>query len=125
MYPRGADLSGTNLLWCTYGNFQFDKHIIRNGLELFVDADHAYAVSDLCSISCILFTSIGITLHWKVGKQTFIFTHFTESEVRNFYIVTKMEEYLRQILEFLSVEFHETISGLEDSQPTIDIIQAS
>ena len=36
-----------------------------------------------------------------------------------------MEEYLRQILEFLGVEFHETISGLEDSQPTIDIIQAN
>ena len=62
---------------------------------------------------------------WKFGKHTFIATHYTESEVHTFYIVTKMEEYLRQILEFLGVEFHETISGLEDSQPTIDIIQAN
>ena len=111
MYPRGADIYGTNLLWCTYGNCQFDEHIIHNGLELFVDSNHAHVVDDLCSISCILFTFLGITVHWKVGKQTFITTHSTDSEVRTFYIVTKMDEYLRHILEFLGVEFHEIISG--------------
>ena len=46
MYPRDADISGTNLLWCTYGNFQFDEHIIRNGLKLFVHDDHARAIAD-------------------------------------------------------------------------------
>ena len=91
MYPRGADLSGTNLLWCTYVNLHFYDNIIRNGLELFVDADHVRAVADLCSISCIIFTFIGITNHWKVGKQNSIATHSTESEFRTFYIVTKME----------------------------------
>ena len=47
MHPRGADIYGTNLLWCTYGNCQFGEHIIRNGLEFFVDADHACAVAYL------------------------------------------------------------------------------
>ena len=46
MYPCGADLAGTKILWCTYGNFQFDKHIIRNGLKLFVHDDHARAIAD-------------------------------------------------------------------------------
>ena len=63
MYPCGADIYGTNLLWCTYGNCQFDEHIIRNGLEFFVDAYHDCAVADLWSISCIIFTFIGITVH--------------------------------------------------------------
>ena len=36
-----------------------------------------------------------------------------------------MEEYLRQILEYLGVEFHENIISLEDSQPIIDIIQSN
>ena len=125
MYPCGADLAGTKILWCTYGNVQFDEHIIRNGLELFVDADHAHDVTDLYSIYYILFTFLGITVYWKVGKKTFITTHSTDSEVCTLYIVTKMEEYLRHILEYIGVEFYETTCGLEDTQPTIDIIQAN
>ena len=111
MYPCGDDIAGTNLLWCMYGNCQFDEHIIRNWPELFVYSDHAYSIVYLCSISCILFTFIGITFHWKVGKHTFITTHSTDSEVHIFYIATKNEEYIGQILEFLGVEFHEIISG--------------
>ena len=67
MYPCGADLDVMNLLWCTYGNFHFDEHIIRNELELFVDAYHERAVDDLCSIYCIIFNFIGITNNWRVG----------------------------------------------------------
>ena len=47
MYPRGADISGMNLLLLKYWNGQFDEHIIFKGLVLFVDADHARVVSDL------------------------------------------------------------------------------
>ena len=123
MYPHGADLAVTNLLFCTYENFQFDEYFICSGQELFVYDYYSRDVADLCSISCIIFTSLGITNHCKVSNKTFIVTHSTESEVCTFYIVTKMENYLRQILELIGVEFHETISGLKGSQLTIDIIQ--
>ena len=98
IYPRGYDISVTNLLRYTYVNGQFYEQIIRNGLSLFVDADHACAVADCRSISCILFMLLGVTVHWKVGKHPFIATNSTDSEVRTFYIVTKMAEYICHIL---------------------------
>ena len=68
MHHHGANISGTKLSWCTYENGQFDEHIIRDGVELFVDYDHACAVAYFHSISCILFNFLGVTVHWKVGK---------------------------------------------------------
>ena len=45
MYPRGADLYGTNLPRRTYENGQFDEQIIHNGVDLFVDAVHEYFIA--------------------------------------------------------------------------------
>ena len=97
-YPCGTDIFVMNLLLCTYWNGQFDDHIIHEGMGLFPYADHGRAVSDIRSISWILFTFLGITVHCKFGKQPFIDTHSTDSEARDFYIVTKMEEYICNIL---------------------------
>ena len=41
MYPCGANLAEMNLLRCMYGNEQYDKKIMCNGIELFIDSNHA------------------------------------------------------------------------------------
>ena len=102
IYTYGADIAGTKLLWCMYGNEQFGEHIICNGLELFVDDDHARAVSDSCSISCILFTLLGVDVNWKVGKQPCIVTPYTNSEVHAFCIVTKIKSISLIFYNFLA-----------------------
>ena len=78
IYPCGADISGTNLLRCTYGNGQFDEQIIHNVMELFVGIYHSYDVDDHRSISFIIFTLLGVTVHCKFGKKPCISTHPTD-----------------------------------------------
>ena len=103
MFPRGAGLSGMNLILCTYGNGQFNDNIMYKGMRLFVDADHARVVFDIRSIYFILFNFLGFTVHCKFVKQPFINTHSTDLETSAFYIVTKMEDYICHILYFLCV----------------------
>ena len=68
MYPRGADITGTNLLRCMYGIVHFDEKIVRNEMKIFVDADDARSVYDCRSISYIFFTFLGFTVNCKVVK---------------------------------------------------------
>ena len=90
MYPCGTDLYGMNLIQITYVNGHFDYQIIRNSMEFFVDADHACAVADHRSISCILLNFLVFTIHCKFYKHPCIATHSTDSKVCAFYITTKM-----------------------------------
>ena len=92
IYSRGTNHTGTAILRCNYSNYQFDKHIIRNGQELFVDADHSCVVSNHQSISCILFNVLIVIVNCKSGKKRYIATHSTDSEIFAFYIETKKEE---------------------------------
>ena len=123
MHPRSADIAETNLIWWTNGNWHFDNHIIHNGIEFCVDTEHAHIIADRRSIQCILFAFDGVTVHLKFGERPCIVTHSTDSGFDAFYIAIKMAEYFCLILAFIGIEFLEPIRGLDDTQPTIDIIQ--
>lgn len=125
VYPRGASLDGTTKLKYDFGNGEFEEKIILNNLEMFPDANHARGVDDRRSITSIIFTLLGVAIHWKVNKQPALAVHSTDAEIRAFYLGTKLAEYIRQILEHMGVQMTKPIRGLEDSQPTIDIIKAN
>ena len=68
IYPNVANINVTNILRCSYGNGKFDKKIIWNDLELFVDSNHFRKVFNRPFISWILFDFINMVFigrSWK------------------------------------------------------------
>ena len=90
----------------------------------FADVIEVVDVNDKSSISCAILCLFGVADHWSVKNQLTSAAHSTNSEVRTFYFVTKMVQWLRPIPQnTIFTVFKNSKPLYNDSQPTIDIIK--
>ena len=68
---------------------------------------------------------LGVIIHWKMESQNCVAAHTTDSEVRVFYVSTKINQYLRAIIEWMGIPLPEPTDMYEDNQACMDILAAN
>jgi hypothetical protein len=123
-YPR-IRINGTQEMRYDYDPGNFHRMIISNNLGVWPDADHARDQKARRSMTCVLALLLGVIIHWKMERQNCVAAHTTDSEVRAFYVGTKINQYLRAIIEWMGIPLPEPTDMYEDNQACMDILAAN
>lgn len=122
MYPANVPIDGTHILQHEVTPDKTTATSVNNTLTSFVDGGEARALNDKRAIACVIMTFLGVAIAWKAKTQPGVAAHSTDSEIRSLFLSSKINQYLRPILEHMGVEFTDATQVHEDSQPTLDII---
>jgi len=125
MYPRGVQIHGDHKLSHGFSIDDVDDATITNHLAAFADGGEGRSLNDRRSIACVILALLGVAIHWKGVTQPAVSAHSTDSEVRTFYVATKLVQNIRPILKHLGIKITAATKIYEDSQPTIDIVRAN
>ena len=126
MCPRNVKVEGTHTLKHHFSIDPLDEATITNNLADFADGGEGRSACDRRSIACVIMTLLlGVAIHWKAVTQPGASAHSTDSEVRTFFVATKMIQNARPVLKQMGVKITAPTKIYEDSQPTIDIVKAN
>lgn len=126
MYPCGLSIADSHQLSPEVGPGEFHTQSIPNSLTFFANGGKGRSLTDKRAIACIMATLFGVAIHWKAVTQPVCAAHSMDSEVRTFYLGTKIAQTLRPIFYNLGIHFIDKPTPIyEDSQPIIDIIRSN
>ena len=125
MYPAGLYDTITHDLHQEVSQVDFYSQKIFNGLVSFAYVGEGRTPNYKRSIAYVI-PLFYVAINWADKTQPAYVSHYTDSEVRTFYIATKMIKWPQPILQNLGFQFSDIPTPIcEDIQPKIDIIKAN
>ena len=126
MYPSGLYGTTTHELHQEVTSGNFHSHNISNFFVSFVDGGEDRASNDKSVIACVILCIFGVSIHCSAKTQPASAAHSTDSEVRTFYLATKMVQWLQPIQQNLDFQVSYAPTPIyRYSQPTIGIMKAN
>ena len=126
IYPRRT-LDGYDTLRVDFDPPKHEVIELPNGLILLVDSDHARDMRTRRSCECSAILMNGVGVDWKMGQQTCVGLHSTDSEARGTFTGMKRAIVIQDIASFLGFpsEHIYPTPVYCDSQPCIDILNSN
>ena len=90
MYPDGLDGNITHNLHQEVSPSNFHSQNISNGLVTFADGGEGRSPDDKRVIACFILCIFDVAVYWWTKNQPESADKSTHSEVRNFYLATKI-----------------------------------